>query len=571
MINFDSKNLAMGNRPSGEKENGRVQTVIHLRDAMERLERHLTGLDAAFLDHAKEQAKGFVSLDSKNEFMLNGAHVRCSRFVGVLSGPCVGAVTETSVRLRLEIDAPAEVTCYVSKKDQDTPKGRLVASKTISMIPGIPGTFRIDGLCPGERYCYCFGGLRRRDAVSRVGRFRTWGGRNRSSVRIALVGSNGWSDVERDAVHFNAWEYLADVVTEESEGVQLALHLGDQVCGVGHEMTTGVWHSKTRRRLERRMATDQYRCTLNMSHARTVFANCSNLTVCGDGDRALGRFNYCRYQYKLREGVSDENDEESDEFHHAHVLGPLAIFCMHLQGANRWAGEARDSSRPLISDAQISELEALLERDDIRLVVLTTSAPIVEYSQVEIDTLRTSDRVEHGRWSSPESKEITNRVLERLFAWKRVGMRRGRDVIVVCGGVPVSVETTIRDPTMEVSLMQYAVGPIGASPSSFMPALEGSFGRYQFVHRPRSLNRSFGVLTLEPYNATGPSQLNVPMFAPPVASFPWPLWPAVRSHVRWRDAYVDVSESAPSHLELLRRSEERRVGKECRSRWSPYH
>ena len=26
----------------------------------------------------------------------------------------------------------------------------------------------------------------------------------------------------------------------------------------------------------------------------------------------------------------------------------------------------------------------------------------------------------------------------------------------------------------------------------------------------------------------------------------------------------------PEHLEL-RRSEERRVGKECRSRWSPYH
>src|SRR2546430_17275627 len=27
----------------------------------------------------------------------------------------------------------------------------------------------------------------------------------------------------------------------------------------------------------------------------------------------------------------------------------------------------------------------------------------------------------------------------------------------------------------------------------------------------------------------------------------------------------------PSRLELKRRSEERRVGKECRSRWSPYH
>ena len=26
-----------------------------------------------------------------------------------------------------------------------------------------------------------------------------------------------------------------------------------------------------------------------------------------------------------------------------------------------------------------------------------------------------------------------------------------------------------------------------------------------------------------------------------------------------------------SHVEKIKRSEERRVGKECRSRWSPYH
>ena len=35
---------------------------------------------------------------------------------------------------------------------------------------------------------------------------------------------------------------------------------------------------------------------------------------------------------------------------------------------------------------------------------------------------------------------------------------------------------------------------------------------------------------------------------------------------------VLVSSMAPELLDkLLRRSEERRVGKECRSRWSPYH
>ena len=33
----------------------------------------------------------------------------------------------------------------------------------------------------------------------------------------------------------------------------------------------------------------------------------------------------------------------------------------------------------------------------------------------------------------------------------------------------------------------------------------------------------------------------------------------------------DAAEIAKLHISNIRRSEERRVGKECRSRWSPYH
>ena len=39
-----------------------------------------------------------------------------------------------------------------------------------------------------------------------------------------------------------------------------------------------------------------------------------------------------------------------------------------------------------------------------------------------------------------------------------------------------------------------------------------------------------------------------------------------------RDAQMDCgSENERLKLERMLRSEERRVGKECRSRWSPYH
>jgi hypothetical protein len=38
-----------------------------------------------------------------------------------------------------------------------------------------------------------------------------------------------------------------------------------------------------------------------------------------------------------------------------------------------------------------------------------------------------------------------------------------------------------------------------------------------------------------------------------------------------RVVYLDVREPNEWNLGRLPRSEERRVGKECRSRWSPYH
>src|SRR3712207_7503687 len=42
-------------------------------------------------------------------------------------------------------------------------------------------------------------------------------------------------------------------------------------------------------------------------------------------------------------------------------------------------------------------------------------------------------------------------------------------------------------------------------------------------------------------------------------------------YVRTGRTILRAATSGESATELLRRSEERRVGKECRSRWSPYH
>ena len=37
------------------------------------------------------------------------------------------------------------------------------------------------------------------------------------------------------------------------------------------------------------------------------------------------------------------------------------------------------------------------------------------------------------------------------------------------------------------------------------------------------------------------------------------------------DAMTDIGEKFSTEYSVVTRSEERRVGKECRSRWSPYH
>ena len=39
----------------------------------------------------------------------------------------------------------------------------------------------------------------------------------------------------------------------------------------------------------------------------------------------------------------------------------------------------------------------------------------------------------------------------------------------------------------------------------------------------------------------------------------------------WKQLYNEAVASHKEEVEKLDRSEERRVGKECRSRWSPYH
>src|SRR5690349_24172505 len=58
----------------------------------------------------------------------------------------------------------------------------------------------------------------------------------------------------------------------------------------------------------------------------------------------------------------------------------------------------------------------------------------------------------------------------------------------------------------------------------------------------------------------------------PISGIPRPVTDLPNGSISVRLIRGDLSNNIPNHpVDLHVRSEERRVGKECRSRWSPYH
>ena len=253
-------------------------------------------------------------------------------------------------------------------------------------------------------------------------------------MRIALIGDNGACDVTEDAAH----RHVGTARRNDDERRQRCTADASSWrtgTGVGHEISSGVWSSESRRRLESRMATEQYRCILNMRHTRAVYAHGSNLTLCGRGDRALGHREFRRYQHQLR---FTENREGDESLHSVHIWGCVALFCFHVEGVDRWAGEARCLDRPIVSDVQLKELDRLLSRSEIRAVIVGCSIPLVYYSDSDAAYLRAQQKkkqkmydvglvendddicdIHHAHWHVNGASNLRDEILDRLFAWKR--------------------------------------------------------------------------------------------------------------------------------------------------------
>ena len=56
-----------------------------------------------------------------------GARLKCRGGVQILTGPVIGKVSATSVRILIETSMEAQVTMFVSLVDEDIPNGRVIA------------------------------------------------------------------------------------------------------------------------------------------------------------------------------------------------------------------------------------------------------------------------------------------------------------------------------------------------------------------------------------------------------------------------------------------------------------
>ena len=89
----------------------------------------------------------------------------------VVVGPVIGKVTHESAIILLEVNATTELTAHVCLVDESCPQGRCIDVVSQTFVAGRPNTFVINALKPGRKYVVVFGGIRREDTESRIGRY----------------------------------------------------------------------------------------------------------------------------------------------------------------------------------------------------------------------------------------------------------------------------------------------------------------------------------------------------------------------------------------------------------------
>ena len=564
----------------GAQSSSHFKSITNIHQQLLNIETTLSNAEASDLWRRMQiregMAAGATNFVRKDDVFLYGTHLACRPGVRVLCGPVVGKVTDTSAKVLLEVNASVEVTCYVAIFQDDLPTGRMIMKQTKPLEARKPEVFHIRGLAPGQRYNVCFDGVCADDAVGRVARFTTLGGPHRAALRIALVGNNRREDCMRGEE--NLWETLASEVSNPKAEIpiEMLLHLGNQSFPASGDIT-GDWVGLTD--LIQRRAAERMRWSWNFPHTRAVLAACSNLCVCGEGERGLGRKIFTEYQDALardpkrkltqaeskiaaaKSKSSSETFETVTSYHFIQKVGCLAIVNLHLHGGKRaFSGEADTvlPNTPFITPHQWTALEDLFEDDEIKGLVVACEVPLVYMSPSEVEQCEvlgnTEFRTNPGSqaaadweviladirkgWSAKENEKDLHRLLGFLFQWKKAGNGQ-RDCVLACGGTGAAAQTEIFDSKTKETVRQVCVGCISRAPSTFLPSSTGQLGgygkRFQYVHRP--LSASGGVDATKAFATLTFSNVSRKKKKKSHAHRPlWPTWDGVQIDVKFVQA-----------------------------------
>ncbi|KAE9246049.1 hypothetical protein PF002_g6937 [Phytophthora fragariae] len=146
---------------------------------------------------------------------------------------------------------------------------------------------------------------------------------------------------------------------------------------------------------------------------------------------------------------------------------------------NRLITPLTQQERAVISEKQWMQLEKALKKKAVMVFVLCMELPLILSDAKYVDAMRENAGVSSidpgqeeasGRWKLYDRQTMTQhwvscrrqleQLLNLLFRWKM--KHRGRDVIVLSGGMRVGLETMLQDRDTKLSVRNLTVGPLTA-------------------------------------------------------------------------------------------------------------
>ncbi|DAZ97257.1 TPA: hypothetical protein N0F65_009308 [Lagenidium giganteum] len=190
---------------------------------------------------------------------------------------------------------------------------------------------------------------------------------------------------------------------------------------------------------------------------------------------------------KLEKQVASYNQvlapQRGEEF--VHILGPIAILVLDQRSSRLDPGGCQASHHPMLSNAQWSFIEQVLDDDSVKLLFVCSELPVVDNLVTELSMA--NETVEGGLamkswWGSNE--DIQSRLLSLVFTWRM--QQPNRDFILLSGasGTKFSMSSTVRDLKLRSQVVQHVVGPVtGAVHGLFVPRKNGLLhARFEFDH-----------------------------------------------------------------------------------------